>query len=121
MPRVTQLLARRDAPVPDMPPDLVWCDDRSPGLRRRRAGKGFVYTKGGKPVRDEATLQRVRALAIPPAWSDVWISAEPNGHLQATGRDAKGRKQYRYHAGYRAHRDSSKFERMYDFGCALPA
>jgi DNA topoisomerase-1 len=74
----------------------------------------------GKPVRDEATLARIRALAIPPAWTDVWICPHADGHLQAVGRDARGRKQYRYHAGYRAARDEAKFGRMVAFGKALP-
>jgi DNA topoisomerase-1 len=106
----------------DVPSDLVWCDDREPGIRRRRAGKGFTYlTSAGRRVTSESTLQRIKALAIPPAWTDVWISADASGHLQATGRDAKGRKQYRYHPQYRAHRESAKFERLYEFGLALPA
>jgi DNA topoisomerase-1 len=106
----------------DVPSALVWCDDQIPGIRRRRAGKGFTYVNcDGKRVTDGATIARVKALAIPPAWTDVWICADPAGHLQATGRDAKGRKQYRYHAQYRAHRDTVKFERLYAFGSALPA
>jgi DNA topoisomerase-1 len=92
-----------------------------PGIRRRRAGKGFTYRGESGPIRDEATLTRIKALAIPPAWTDVWISADPRGHIQATGRDAKGRKQYRYHPDFRAHRDAAKFERLYEFGTALPA
>ena len=72
-------------------------------------------------MKDEATLARVRSLAIPPAWTDVWISADPRGHLQATGRDARGRKQYRYHPDFRSHRDAVKFDRLYAFGSALPA
>src|SRR5438045_4855547 len=107
--------------VIDVPPDLTWCDDRQPGIRRRRAGKGFTYTSAsGHRVSDATTLARIKGLAIPPAWTDVWISADPTGHLQATGRDAKGRKQYRYHPDFRAHRDAVKFERLYEFGSALP-
>ncbi len=106
----------------DVPPDLVWCDDTVAGIRRRRAGKGFTYTSpNGKRVTDDATLRRIKALAVPPAWTDVWICADARGHLQATGRDARGRKQYRYHPQYRAHRDSAKFERLVEFGGALPA
>ncbi len=106
----------------DVPPDLVWCDDRLPGIRRRRAGKGFTYVdENGKRLTDSATIARIKALAIPPAWSDVWICSDPVGHIQATGRDAKGRKQYRYHAQFRAHRDAVKFERLYEFAGALPA
>jgi DNA topoisomerase-1 len=113
------------APPPnlsDVPSDLVWCDDHEPGIRRRRAGKGFTYlTSTGRRVTDEATLRRIKALAIPPAWTDVWICSDAAGHLQATGRDAKRRKQYRYHPQYRAHRETAKFERLYEFGTALPA
>ena len=74
----------------------------------------------GKTVTDEATLKRIRALVIPPAWTDVWICASPYGHLQAVGRDAKGRKQYRYHNAYRSQRDQTKYGRMLAFGTALP-
>ena len=83
---------------------------------------GFRYRRAdGRPVRSAADLKRIRALAIPPAWKDVWISADPKGHLQATGRDARGRKQYRYHAGWRASRDGNKFDRMEAFAAVLPA
>jgi DNA topoisomerase I len=96
-------------------------DDR-PGLRRIPAKNGFRYADAdGRPVRDAATLARIRALAIPPAWRDVWICPSPDGHLQATGRDAKGRKQYRYHPRWRHVRDDVKYERMLAFGLALPA
>jgi DNA topoisomerase-1 len=93
-----------------------------PGIRRRRAGKGwsFIGADGGI-VRDPAVLGRIRALVIPPAWTDVWINPHPRGHIQATGRDARGRKQYLYHAKWRAARDETKFERLIDFGEALPA
>src|ERR1700736_1589842 len=78
---------------------LHYVSDLSPGLRRKGAGKGFVYvTADGRPVRDEQTIRRIKHLVIPPAWTDVWVSPDPQGHLQATGRDARGRKQYRYHA-----------------------
>jgi DNA topoisomerase-1 len=102
--------------------DLVWVDDSVPGLRRRRCGRSFTYLRpSGRVLRDAEDRERIRALAIPPAWEDVWICADPNGHLQATGRDARGRKQYRYHPRFREHRDSIKFERLYDFGEALPS
>ena len=100
---------------------LRYSSDDRPGLTRRRSGKGFSYRDAdGKAVRDRATLERIRALAIPPAWTDVWICPFDNGHLQATGRDARGRKQYRYHARFRQRRDSAKFERLIAFARALP-
>src|SRR4051812_21709331 len=85
---------------------LRYVRDSRPGIRRERDGDGFRYLSAkGEPITDEATLARIKALAIPPAWTEVWISSSPNGHIQATGRDAKGRKQYRYHARWRAVRD----------------
>jgi DNA topoisomerase-1 len=104
----------------DLPPELVWSDDTTPGFRRRRSGKGFAYVRADGTRADASTVDRIRTLAIPPAWQDVWICADSAGHLQATGRDARGRKQYRYHADYRAHRDAAKFDRMFDFASALP-
>ena len=101
---------------------LVYVSDTQSGIRRRRAGKGFAYIDAnGKPLRDATVLARIRALAIPPAYSDVWISRDPRGHIQATGRDARGRKQYRYHARWRTERDSGKFDRVLAFANALPA
>jgi DNA topoisomerase-1 len=95
--------------------------DSVPGIRRLRAGKGFRYVgPDGAPVLDRSELARFRALAIPPAWTDVWICPRANGHLQATGRDARGRKQYRYHAAWREVRDESKFGRLKAFGESLP-
>jgi DNA topoisomerase IB len=100
---------------------LVYVSDDAPGLRRLRAGRGFRYVDAdGHAVRDAATLARIRALAIPPAWRDVWICPRAHGHLQATGRDARGRKQYRYHARWRHVRDAEKFDRIVAFGTALP-
>ncbi|WP_462114653.1 DNA topoisomerase IB [Lysobacter xanthus] len=100
---------------------LVYVGDVEPGLRRRKAGAGFAYVDAqGRGVDDEATLARIRGLAIPPAWTDVWICPDTNGHLQATGRDAKGRKQYRYHPDWAAVRGDGKFERIVAFGEALP-
>src|SRR5688572_1859646 len=100
---------------------LVYVSDEAPGLRRLRSGRGFRYVDAqGRAVRDEATLARIRALAIPPAYRDVWICALAHGHLQATGRDARGRKQYRYHARWRHVRDAEKFDRITAFGAALP-
>ena len=95
--------------------------DQRPGLRRERRGDGFVYFKAhGERVHDEATLERIRKLAIPPAWTEVWICAQANGHLQATGRDARGRKQYRYHPQFREVREGTKYEHMLEFADALP-
>jgi DNA topoisomerase I len=95
--------------------------DTSPGIRSRRSGKGFSYlAPDGEPVRQRQRLKRIRSLAIPPAWTDVWISPNPLGHIQATGRDAKGRKQYRYHDRWREVRDETKYGRMIEFGRALP-
>jgi DNA topoisomerase I len=92
-----------------------------PGITRRRAGKGFVYLDpSGATVRDPETLARIRSLAIPPAWTSVWICPDPRGHIQATGRDARGRKQYRYHPRWREARDATKYDRMIAFGLALP-
>jgi len=100
---------------------LRWVSDASPGLSRRRAGKGFSYRDAdGNVVRDRATLERVRMLAIPPAYRDVWICALDNGHLQATGRDARGRKQYRYHPDWSEVRGHGKFDRIVAFATALP-
>jgi len=100
---------------------LRYVSDTAPGIRRRRAAKGFRYLDAnGKAVRDEATLARIRRLAIPPAWEDVWICTRDDGHLQATGRDARGRKQYRYHPQWREVRDETKYGRMAAFGRALP-
>jgi DNA topoisomerase-1 len=96
-------------------------DDGRPGLSRRRRGRSFAYVdSSGAVVRDPETLDRIRALAIPPAWTDVWICPVANGHIQATGRDARGRKQYRYHARWREIRDETKYHRTLDFGAALP-
>lgn len=101
---------------------LRYVSDATPGIVRLRSGRGFRYRlPDGGPVRDTATLARIRALAIPPAWTSVWICPRADGHLQATGRDAKGRKQYRYHARFRAEREGTKYGRMPQFGAALPA
>src|SRR6266852_2130603 len=100
---------------------LRYVSDLTPGIRRTRAGKGFRYTgSDGHPMRDAETLGRIKRLAIPPAWTDVWICPDPRGHLQATGRDARGRKQYRYHPRWREVRDAVKYDRMLAFAEALP-
>src|SRR5436309_7267117 len=100
---------------------LRYVSDATPGIRRKRAGKHFSYIgRDGKPIHDKKELKRMRSLAIPPAWTNVWICPNPQGHIQATGRDAKGRKQYRYHPQWRKIRDETKYDRMADFGKALP-
>jgi DNA topoisomerase-1 len=99
---------------------LRYVRDNEPGIHRLQAGDGFRYQdSNGDEITDEKTLKRIAALVIPPAWTDVWICKSPNGHLQAVGRDAKGRKQYRYHPSYRRQRDQTKFGRMLAFGKAL--
>lgn len=100
---------------------LRYVSGQEPGIRRLRAGKGFRYLGlRGRRIGDPKTLERIRALAIPPAYEQVWICADPHGHLQVTGIDARGRKQYRYHPDWREVRDYEKFDRMVDFGEALP-
>jgi DNA topoisomerase I len=127
-PRGSRAAAARNG---DLPPDtaraiasaeeLRFSSDSEPGIARRRSGGGFVYvTSDGKRVTDEATLARIRKLAVPPAYEKVWICRDSHGHLQATGIDARGRKQYRYHPEWRSVRDAHKFERMTAFGRALP-
>ena len=100
---------------------LRYADPTGPGIRRLRAGRGFAYrAPDGRPVRGAGELRRIRHLAIPPAWTDVWISPNENDHLQATGRDARGRKQYRYHERWREVRDTAKYARLPEFAKALP-
>jgi DNA topoisomerase-1 len=100
---------------------LRYTSDEQPGISRRRKGRGFAYVdRDGVAVRDDGELRRIRRLAIPPAWTDVWISPSPLGHIQATGRDARGRKQYRYHERWREVRDEAKYGRLSDFAKALP-
>jgi DNA topoisomerase-1 len=117
----------RDVAVSDIPLEdvkaagLTYVTDLDAGIRRKKAGHGFNYLKpDGRPVTDEPTLDRIRKLAIPPAWTDVWICPSARGHIQATGRDAKGRKQYRYHERWRETRDAHKYDRLIAFGRALP-
>ncbi|MGY4827685.1 DNA topoisomerase IB [Sphaerotilaceae bacterium SBD11-9] len=103
------------------PSGLTYVSDTMPGIQRLRHGDGFRYRRpDGRALRDESELQRIRHLAIPPAYEEVWVCPLPHGHLQATGRDARGRKQYRYHPGWREARDATKFEHMCGFGAALP-
>src|SRR5579883_3234001 len=100
---------------------LRYVSDDTPGIARKRSGDEFAYVSAsGEPIDDEATLARIRSLAIPPAWEKVWICPVADGHIQATGRDAKGRKQYRYHPRFRAIRDETKYSRMIAFAEALP-
>jgi len=101
---------------------LSYVSDEERGIRRKRTGRGFSYVlPSGQRLNDPATLERIRKLAIPPAWTDVWICTSPNGHIQATGRDAKRRKQYKYHAQFREVRESTKYEHMVAFARSLPA
>lgn len=99
---------------------LIYVTDARPGIERRRAGKGFSYRYRGETVRDRATLERIKKLVIPPAWTRVWICPHPRGHIQATGRDARGRKQYKYHERWREVRDAHKYARLIGFAQALP-
>lgn len=100
---------------------LRYVSDRKPGITRHRSGASFSYRgPDGRPIRDADTLARIKRLAVPPAWEDVWISPDPDGHIQAVGRDAKGRKQYRYHPRWRSVRDGAKFDRLSAFAEKLP-
>jgi DNA topoisomerase-1 len=101
---------------------LLYVTDDKPGITRLKRGNGFRYVQpNGLPITETKTLERIARLAIPPAYSDVWICPRANGHIQATGRDAKGRKQYRYHEKFRSVRDNTKYEHMLEFAAALPA
>ena len=119
---------RADAGPPEMDPvqsakdaGLRYVADTGPGIERRKKGSGFVFVApGGRVVRDAATLHRIRSLVIPPAWTRVWICPDPRGHIQAVGRDQRGRKQYRYHPRWREVRDETKYEKMISFVRALP-
>ena len=105
----------------EAPAGLAWCNDDTPGITRRRAGKGFTYRDAkGATVKNPKVLDRIRMLAIPPAWTDVWICPRANGHIQATGRDVKGRKQYRYHNDWSTARSEHKFDKLPAFARALP-
>ena len=115
-------LLAADAPAAAKSAGLRYVHDSMPGIARLPDGDGVRYLDAhGEPVTDAATLARIKSLAIPPAWTEVWICARDTGHLQATGRDARRRKQYRYHPRWRALRDEVKYERMLEFGKALPA
>ncbi len=100
---------------------LRYINDATPGITRRRAGTGIAYRDPrGQLIRDRGVLARIRSLAVPPAWTDVWICPDPKGHIQAVGRDARGRKQYRYHPRWRSVRDEAKYGRMLLFARVLP-
>lgn len=104
-----------------LPPDLHYVDDSQPGIARKKQRGTFCYfDTDGQRITDPGEIKRINALAVPPAYTDVWICADPRGHLQATGRDARGRKQYRYHPRWREVRDADKYSRLRDFGLALP-
>jgi DNA topoisomerase-1 len=128
--KVIKRMRKLPAPQPDVVSDPVesaqaaglrYVSDIQPGIRRKKAGKGFAYVgTDGKTIRDARELARIRSLAIPPAYTDVWICPSANGHIQATGRDARGRKQYRYHPKWREVRDETKFGRMLAFSQVLP-
>jgi DNA topoisomerase-1 len=124
-----QLLVRDIAPEGVFEPpaaarlaELVYVSDESPGISRRKSGSGFAhYDAKGRRIHDQQVLKRIRSLAVPPAYHNVWICPDPNGHIQATGRDDRGRKQYRYHPHWSEVRDSTKYERMLEFAKVLPA
>ena len=128
--KVTRRARSAASPAPEVISDPVesaqaaglrYVSDIMPGIRRKKAGKGFTYVGAdGKTIRDQKELARIRSLAIPPAYTDVWICPTANGHIQATGRDARGRKQYRYHPKWREVRDETKFGRMLAFSEVLP-
>lgn len=101
--------------------DLMYVSDKQNGILRERIGKEFIYKTDGKQIKDEAIVKRIKSLVIPPAWNNVWICPLPNGHLQAVGIDAFGRKQYRYHPLWNALRNETKFSQLDDFGKALPS
>lgn len=101
--------------------DLLYVSDKDPGITRVKKGAGFAYYNGDQRLTDEDTLQRIKKLAIPPAWTTVWICKKKSGHIQATGFDAKGRKQYRYHPQWELLRNETKFHRLYEFGKVLPS
>ena len=107
--------------IAELPSDLHYVDDTQPGITRKKLrGKFCYFEPSGQRITDTDEIKRINALAVPPAYTDVWICLDPRGHLQATGRDARGRKQYRYHARWREVRDADKYSRLREFGLALP-
>ena len=120
MPALKSTATQPDAPR-EVPKGLTYCSDENPGIRRSKSGSGFTYHDAkGALVKDQTVIARINALAIPPAWTDVWICPRASGHIQATGRDAKGRKQYRYHDHWSTARSETKFDRLSAFARALP-
>jgi DNA topoisomerase-1 len=101
--------------------NLVYVSDSKPGITRSKHGRGYSYALQGKTIADKTILHRIRSLVIPPSWKQVWICPSPNGHIQATGLDLRGRKQYRYHTGWNSLRNETKFHRLYEFAKSLPA
>jgi len=101
--------------------DLTYVNDKQPGINRLKKGKGFVYIYDNKPLKEKSEIERIRKLAIPPAWTNVWICSKENGHIQATGLDIRGRKQYRYHTMWNTLRNETKFHRLYEFGKVMPS
>jgi DNA topoisomerase I len=101
--------------------DLIYVNDKSPGIQRIKKGNAFTYIYDSKPLKNEEEIKRIKKLAIPPAWTNVWICPKENGHIQATGFDARNRKQYRYHPLWQTLRNETKFHRMYEFGKLLPS
>ena len=114
------LRADRDHEKAAIAAHLIYVSDRQPGIIRLKKGRGFLYRFEGRPVKDKEQIDRIRRLAIPPAWTEVWICASEKGHIQATGLDLRRRKQYRYHALWNALRSETKFHRLYEFGKSLP-
>jgi len=114
------LKAGKDARGAALAARLVYVSDSKPGISRQRKGKGFAYLLGNKPVTGQKLMERIKKLAIPPAWTGVWICSHENGHIQATGFDVRGRKQYRYHPQWSVLRNETKFHHLYEFGKALP-
>jgi len=114
------LLLNRDHKKAAKAAQLVYVSDKQPGIKRWKKGKGFTYTYKNRPLKDKLQLERIRKLAIPPSWSEVWICHNPAGHIQATGLDLNKRKQYRYHAKWNSLRGETKFHRLYEFGKSLP-
>lgn len=99
---------------------LSYVTDAGAGIKREKRGKDFIYLSGGRQIMDKVQLERIRKLVIPPAWTNVWICKSPNGHIQATGFDVRGRKQYRYHPKWNELRNETKFHKLFEFGKRLP-